>query len=319
MSGLPRRRNDQVFQLSLTELAFAVAFLLMLLLGWKVVDEERARREAEDALAKAQRAGSVEQATRALDAARTALVQEMRGAGGADPDGAISRLVAGVEARAERDRLKARVEDLEARLSALAELQRRLQAAASAPGDGGDGGAGDVVEALAVARAVREEARARLGHAPASGAGGAVQAVKELAAAGERDRDDLRGQVAFLKNRLAARGGRDYPPCWADADGKVQFLFAVEMRPDGLGLAPAWPASREAEARAIPGVADLLAHPVGYADFAARTHPVLDWSKRRDPECRHYVQLRSTLTDAVREDRARWLVEDVFYKVEARR
>lgn len=48
------KRSDQVFQLSLTEIAFTIAFILLLLLGYLVMRESAAKRAAEEALAKVQ-------------------------------------------------------------------------------------------------------------------------------------------------------------------------------------------------------------------------------------------------------------------------
>jgi len=66
-------------------------------------------------------------------------------------------------------------------------------------------------------------------------------------------------------------------------------------------------------------VADALGGPWSAAEFERRTRPILDDSKARTPACRHYVELRSTMADAVQSDRARLMVEAVFYKVEERR
>ena len=133
------------------------------------------------------------------------------------------------------------------------------------------------------------------------------------------ENSDLRGQVAFLKNRLDARGGRDYPPCWADESGKVEFLFSIELRPDGVIVAPAWPARREEAAKNLPGMAGALAGPHSTQAFVSNIQGIFNWSKSQDPECRHYVILKSTIADAVQSDRARLMVENFFYKVEARR
>jgi hypothetical protein len=134
-----------------------------------------------------------------------------------------------------------------------------------------------------------------------------------------RENADLRGQVAFLKGRLDARGGRDYPPCWADESGKVEFLFSVEVRPEGVVVAPAWPARREAAAKALPGIDDVLASPYSNQEFVRRIQGIFEWSKHQDPECRHYVELKSSIPDAVQSDRARLMVENYFYKTEVRR
>jgi hypothetical protein len=407
--------NDQVFQLSLTEIAFTIAFILLLLLGYLVVKEQIERKAAEAELAKVQ---SSERATQALDAAREALRAALQGTGVGSPDEVVTRLVAAEDARAERDRLKKQVEDLDAKLTALEELRKRLEEAASSsrPGIARD----EVSAALALQDQVRKAleeadtapppARQPTASAPLAAPSGtsssldttarraaaasatrpsalresssksddssktsrdrqrdaetlarvrqaiaatgefrkqlkaqlnrelapgketetvrdvvaAAKGYGELAKAGvnpeqiRKENSDLRGQVAFLKNRLDARGGRDYPPCWADESGKVEFLFAVEVKPDLVVVTAAWPPRREAASH-LPGMAEVLAGPHSNQQFVNRIQGIFNWSKSQDPECRHYVQLKSSISDAVQSDRARLMVENFFYKTEVRR
>jgi hypothetical protein len=405
------QRNDQVFQLSLTEIAFTIAFILLLLLGYLVFKEETARKVAEAELAKVQ---SAEGATAALDAARVAIKATLQGTGVGSPDEVITKLIAVEDVRAERDRLKKRVEDLDAKLTALEELRRRLEeagragrpdmtsdevttalalqdqvrkaiedaestppagpasavqpagkpasaaasasgaapatatkatkeaAAASSPVDAGSSASrtrrdadalAKVRQAIAATGELKKQLKAQLNKDLPPGQEAqtvreVVSAAKgygELAKAGanpeqiRRENSDLRGQVAFLKNRLDARGGRDYPPCWADETGKVEFLFSIELKPDTVVVTPAWPPGRETAARALPGIAEVLVGPHSNQDFVNRIQGIFNWSRRQDPECRHYVQLRSSIADAVQSDRARLLVESFFYKTEIRR
>lgn len=386
------QRNDQVFQLSLTEIAFTIAFLLLLLLGYLVFKEQSERQAAEAELAKVQ---SAERAASALNTAKAQLSAQLQGAGASNPDEVISKLVAADDVRAERDQLRQRVEDLDEKLTALTELKKQLEQAAASrrPEVTQD----EVLSALALQEQVRaaveqstgepaKPAESQASSSAASKAASATQAVagasapankaardkqalaavrqaltattelkrqlkekldKELTAGKEgqtiqdvvaaakgygdlakmgqnpnalkKENSDLRGQVAFLKNRLDARGGRDYPPCWADESGKVEFLFSVEVRPDSVVVSPAWPARREAAARALPGIEAALAGPHSNQAFVSKIQGIFNWSKTQDPECRHYVQLRSSISDAVLSDRARLMVENFFYKVEARR
>jgi len=374
------RRNDQVFQLSLTEIAFTIAFLLLLLLGYLVYKEQSDRQAAEAELAKVQMA---ERATAALAAAKSELSATLQGAGIANPDDIISKLIDAEQVRAERDHLRQQLDDLDAKLTALTELKAQLEQAGAA------GGPDVVQDAVLSALVLRDQIRADVEQSaqdatktsapapdpsakvpsPASRAmpdkqvmeavrqalatsaelrrqlkeklgrdvqpGREAQAVQEVVAAarsfGElakggrnpevitKENADLRGQVAFLKNRLDARGGRDYPPCWADESGKVEFLLSVEIRPDLVVVAPAWPAHREAAARALPGIEEALAGPHSNQAFVSKIQGIFNWSRTRDPECRHYVRLRSSISDAVQSDRARLMVENYFYKVEVRR
>lgn len=322
-------RHDQVFQLSLTELAFTVAFIVLLLLGAVLVQAQAGRAQAEAALAKVNNA---EQGAAALKAAKDQLETALKAAGASNPDEVITRLLAQADAQAEQQRLKQRIADLDAQLTALVELQKQIDRAAA--GQGADITRQAVTQALATAAALKSQLKAQLNQdLPA---GQEAKTVQDLVAAAKRldelaqnplnpeaarkENADLRGQVAFLKNKLDARGGRDFPPCWADESGKVEFLLAIEARPDTLAVAPAWPANRDADARALPGMAALLSgSPHSTQDFVNRIQGIFNWSKSHDPQCRHYVQLKSAIANAVQSDRARLLVEGYFYKVEARR
>ena len=339
---MAQQSNDQVFQLSLTEIAFTIAFILLLLLGYQVINEQTSRQAAEAALAQVQGA---ERSAAALNTAKAGLADALKAAGIHNPDGAITQLIAADAVRAERDRLQQQLTDLDARLTALTELQTQLQQAAEASQPGITRAA--INAALVASAELKKQLKAQLNQdLPAGGEAQAVQTLVATAKAMQaqalvaaaaasanvaaspptspealrKDNADLRGQLAFLKNKLDARGGRDYPPCWADENGKVEFLLAVEARPDSLAVAPAWPAHRDAQARALPGMAGVLAGgATPLADFGNRIQGIYRWSQTQNPQCRHYVQFKSAIANAVQSDRARLLVEGYFYKAEVRR
>ena len=322
------QRNNQVFQLSLTELAFMIAFILLLLLGYLVIKEHSERTIAEKALEKVQR---MERVAIAADSAKSRFETALRESGASNPDEAITHLIAAEELRAERDHLKQRILDLEAKLTSLTKLQTLLEnvAISSTQNVTKD----RVIAALAlqeqVSQAFEEELRQEL--KPGQEAQTlrevmrAAKSFNEFAKSGEnldsirKVTSDLKGQVAFLKNRLDARGGRDYPPCWVDESGKIEFLFTVELRTDSVAVLPAWPKKREADARSLPGIDNVLANVHSHQDFPKRIQGVFDWSTRQNPQCRHYVHIKSSIPDAVQSDRARLMVENYFYKLEARR
>jgi len=372
------QRNDQIFQLSLSEIAFTIAFILLLLLGYLVFKEESGRLAAEAALKKVQ---TTEQATTALNTAKSMFKTALEGRGASNPDEVIIKLIAADEVRAERDKLKQQVLDLDTKLTALTELQNQLEKASKS--NRPDITKEEILSALALQDEVRKtieqqrvdnekpikqdftrvtnstafkEQRNRESlqlikqAMTATGelktqlkkqlnkeleSGDEVKTVEEVVSAAKSFRDlnngssnpaaikkensDLRGQVAFLKNRLDARGGRDFPPCWANENGKVEFLFAVEMKSDSVVVSSAWPEKREVVARALPEVAEILAAPHSNQGFVNSIQGIFNWSKKQDPECRHYIQLKSSISDAVQSDRARLMIERYFYKVESRR
>jgi hypothetical protein len=361
------KRGDQIFQLSLTEIAFTIAFMLLLLLGYLVFKEQTERIAAQEALAKVQTA---EQATQTLADAKSAFAKEMQLAGAQNPDDVITKLIAADKVRQERDLLKKRVEDLDAKLTAMTALQESIDKASKSRRD--DISREEIEAALALQDQVRKFTE-KQDDKPATDSkkqgesiqltldkvkqaltisehfsksvkqhlardikpGDEAKTVDEIVSAAKnvetvaggaptyekvsKDNSDLRGQVAFLKNRLDARGGRDFPPCWADETGKVEFLFAVDIKPDSIVVTPAWPTRRDAAAHALPGIDAVLAAPHSHANFPTSIQGIFNWSKAQDPECRHYVQLKSSIPDAVLSDRVRLMVENYFYKIEARR
>lgn len=358
-----RQRNDSVFQLSLTEIAFTLVFILLILLGWMYFDAEKQRQ---DALAKLEDAEILPHAQEALESVRSALRSELSEMG-ADPNEVIKRLLEKSKTAAHVAVLQARVEELDAQLTALSEVKAVLQQT----GDAAPGGATEAallsalelrarleekilasnadpaspepgkpeppsppqgklsddeiatkaMAALELQQKLAQELTDQLAKSIELGQEGALakSLVEALKSNYAKENADLRGQLANLKRKLEARGGRDYPPCWAEeATGKVQFLFSVEVRPDAVAVVPAWPPSREADARALPFVEDILTKgPHSYGEFRERFRGIFQQSDAR--QCRHYVQLRSIIPDAVQSDRARLMVESYFYKVERAR
>jgi hypothetical protein len=359
------QRNDQVFQLSLTEIAFTIIFILLLLLGYQIFKEQSDRREAEEALNELR---ALAHSKASVDNARQQFAAELRASSIRNPEEVVTKLLAAQAKSREVESLNSRVVDLEARLSVFKDVRDSLNAVRT---DGRELLKDEALAALvltrevrsAVSKEMRDEAKAvsdkkndaelltkvkralaisgsveqalrnELGISIRAGQESTTisDVVKAARAHGEtgnsgqrldvvrKENSDLRGQVSFLKNRLEARGGRDYPPCWADENGRVEFLFNVELGTDNLRISPSWPAKREADARSLPFTPDGGGEAVSYAAFRTRAQSILDWSQRQNPQCRHYVQLRSGIADAVHSDRARLMVEDYFYKAEARR
>ncbi len=378
------QKNDQVFQLSLTEIAFTIAFILLLLLGYLVATEQAERKALEETLS---HVTSLDDATKRLNAAEESFKSSLAEQGATNVEDIITRLVEAGALREERDRMKRRLEDLDKKLTALTELRAEIENASKSKASNitreiiedalslraqvlkavNEANAGSiatsqisesssevldagvslnvtdpdsdaraiefVIQAIAATKELQNQLREQMNVDLKSGdeseiVKGIVLAAKKYtdqAAAGnskeqvQKENADLRGQVAFLKNKLDARGGRDYPPCWANEHtGKVEFLFAVDMQPGSVEIRSAWPKERETDAAALPGVMEMISDsPIKNSDFMARVKGVFDISQKM--QCRHYVLLKSLINDAVESDRARLMVENYFYKVEVRR
>lgn len=133
----------------------------------------------------------------------------------------------------------------------------------------------------------------------------------------ESDTSNLRGQVMNCQSRLG-KGGMDYPPCWADDTGKVEYLLEVTMDDEHITSVPAWPENRAADADALPGVRELIDDKQTPEFFSRLGQPLLVWSQQQNPECRHYVRILDKTTGVELHKRARYAIESVFYKYEVR-
>ncbi|NUY02371.1 hypothetical protein [Paraburkholderia youngii] len=345
-----RAKSDQIFQLSLTEIAFTLAFILMLLLGYMLVQADEHAAKLQLSL---DRFGQLDLHRKAFDEARKKL-SEALSKSGVKPDDVITSLVAESKLIDEREALKRQVDELDKELSALTEVKKTLDAAqdkaavrddarqavtdalalkASLEKQIGDKDvASEATAAVTLKKEIEKQLQEQLGESYASVeqqtlARDLVAARKEMIGAQDssggvirvtKENADLRGQVAFLKARLDARGGRDYPPCWADEQtGKVEFLFTIEIGTDGLRVTPAWPEKRQSDAMALPG-ASRFKEPMtaSLTQFSSEMQGIDRISKEKN--CRHYVYIKNRVTDLGLFNRSRYAIENFFYKLELR-
>lgn len=135
----------------------------------------------------------------------------------------------------------------------------------------------------------------------------------------KRKNESLKGR---LQNCLRGKNnnGLDHPPCWADSStGATQYLYRVTVDEGSVTVEPNWPPSRNSEAEASAMILQGLGQEMGMAEFSAKMAPILDWSKREDPECRHFVRIRDRAVSKQAYKNGRLMIEDYFYKYEERR
>lgn len=357
--------NDQVFQLSLTEIALTLIFMLMLLLGFMVFQKTQENQKLQEQL---KAIDGIDAKLAQLDGARTQLIDEIKAHSSRNPDEVISQLIEAGQAKQDVVRLKQLLEDQEQQITALSELQKMV---AAAGGDGGQLVKKRVEDALALATSLKEAVQKSLKDPQDVAKANDVKFLKEQVEASlgkldaleqvlnkspaldslegkssleklqklaeeyqhftamqadpgnpiavKKENADLKGQLLYLKHRLEANGGMDFPPCWADEKtGKVQMLFTLELREGDLSLEPAWPDSRQADAKALPNIDRVMSRPVSsYDEFLRAVKPISDLSRAQN--CRHYVRLKNAISDAIISDRRRLSIEDYFYKIEVRR
>jgi hypothetical protein len=232
------KRSDQVFQLSLTEIAFTIAFILLLLLGYLVMRESEAKKKAEEAFSKVQDLGA---AQRAFDQASTRLRDGMSGAGATNPDELISRLVTEAKASAERDRLQVRVTDLEAQISALAEVKQTVANAAK------EAGKKETVDRVVSALALQAEAEKAIESAKSGASAAVSQPASAPTPAAAPAAVFAQGKSASEANKGPAQRRPSAEETQAEVQKSLQVTAAVDRALREAGAKPL-PAGKEAEA-----------------------------------------------------------------------
>lgn len=307
--GLPKK-NDQVFQLSLTELAFTLVFLLLLLCGWIVASQKMDfdRKEA------ANRNLIIEAKELKVEAERTlAEVQAVLSSQVTNPEAAVSELRKCSRRETENEVLRAQLANQGTKLTALVAVDEALKSKA-----GSEELQKEVEEALAFKKAYQEKTGKALRRDEVEKLAAQCAEAETKISGIAKDNQNLRGQVAFMGKQVAAvKGTKGFglPPCWVDAEGKVQRLFSVEVTEQGLIVRPGWPPERTADANNLPNINAALANESvqSISAFRMGVTPILDWSKKQDPECRHYASIgvsATTVNVSVAGDNA---VNDYFY------
>lgn len=123
---------------------------------------------------------------------------------------------------------------------------------------------------------------------------------------------DLRSQLEYLRDR---GDGMDHPPCWPDGSGNPEYAFEVTLHTETVDVSPVWPDHRNDDAARIDGMLQVSGETIPYERFSQDARPILEWSKRQTPECRHFVIVRDSV-DGGKEAFKNGLltVEESFYK-----
>jgi cell division protein ZapA (FtsZ GTPase activity inhibitor) len=346
------QKNDQVFNLSITEIWMVLAFILLLLSGWQVW------KLTNDNKALAQKLvdfDSFNEQEKAIKEASQELKTRLAEMGLKNPDEVISKLVEASKARDEVGQLKVLLTQKDDQLTALAAIDKALQELGSKDKEKDakrliletlmsfdqlkklvadqdeETQLTDIVKRIGVMKATEQMLKTALKTNDELTADQVQKIVKDAGAYADADKagldptslqkvnSDLKGQVQFLQNRLNRGKGGDLPPCWADPNtGKPEMFLAVFLKENNLNFEPAWPTSRLADAQALPGFTDLMANTSrSYENFMRATRAINAFGNQNG--CKYYVRIKSQIQDAPTSDKRRIQVEGNFYKVEVKR
>ena len=296
----PPKKNDHVFQLTLTELAFMLVFLMMLITGWMVLEANSQShestenlRQARSELAKLKDDQQARQKEEKASKAAQALIDAMKN-NAYDPDSVLADLRKCSVLEPENRDLKIRVVELETQIKALGAFLEEMKTLTGkeVPQDVRE----ELAAAMAFKKAFEDAAGKPLTGSSAIKLGGDCVAALSRGNAMEKERQNLVNQVTYMRHQLEEINGTKgfgLPPCWADNNGKVQRLIAVEVTDQGLIVRPGWPSDRADDAKKLPNIQTLISG--GKAQSTATFHtaamPILEWGKKQNPECRYYASV----------------------------
>lgn len=331
-----QRKNEGIFQLSLTEIAFMLIFILLLLLGlmyFNLLKEKTAllqeNRQQQESLANyEQNQKIVADTIKLLQLEKT------------DPDEIVSQLKAVMETKAEVERLREKLQDQETLLTSLTEIlgknlsseqlseklnelssfnEHILQAAQNAGIDPSDLKA--LSDYLSQAIRLNQLVEQALDFPQDLNKAQKEALIAELLAKlndpNTKESLNLQGQVAYLRKRLESQGGRDLPPCWADPEtGSIDYLFRMDIFPNGIKVTPIWADKRADEAKKIPNVDKLAGKLLPRTQFQQLTQAIRALTD--EMQCRHYVTIKNHVKDLQTFNNMRYAIEHIFYKRELR-
>lgn len=284
-----QKRNDQVFQLSLTEIALILIFLLMLLLGWLT---KAAQKDAEKARADLEAIPNAIIVITELEKAKEELRKAIERADVADPDKLFEDLV----------RYSSMVDKNKKLETDLAKAQEELKGLTS------------VIDSLGG----KDAAQAAKDIAKKIGEGMGIknpkllnEKLKELADQAQKI-EDLMGQNEYLVQR--AGKGFGVQPCWVE-NGRTQNILDVVLELEGVrvGIPSNLPPSRLKQMQDLPSIELATRDFIPYRELEKSFGPILAWSKRQEPECRHYVSIESNILQTKVSTPKRLQVTGYFY------
>ncbi|MCB1883089.1 MAG: hypothetical protein KDG89_03680 [Geminicoccaceae bacterium] len=131
-----------------------------------------------------------------------------------------------------------------------------------------------------------------------------------------RTRNDLASRVERLTAQIEGQGkGVEWPSCWFDGQGRIEYLYDVALQGDGLVVRPTNLPHRARDRAALPALALAVGRAESPERFLRATRPLYDWSVEND--CRFFVRVHDGTGPAQKrlyQNRLR-TVEAHFYKL----
>jgi hypothetical protein len=294
---MSRRGGDTVFQLSLTEIVLALAFLLLILLGLMYVSKANEVEELKVVVVESQGVANYPEMELKFAQLKQEIEGYLKSKSVPNADAIIDDLVSVARYEAEVKRLTEQLAKASSDNNSCDLMAKKLESNLDM----------ESFKALVKNQAFLEKVREDL-------ANQGYKFESETALISQA-KDNL-----FEIQRLRRQcGGGAIGPCWVNPQGRTENLLTVTLEQDHVSveIADLSPA-RAQELQELPGI-DLATRPIiAYGEFERSFGPILQWSKARNPECRHYVAIRSNVPLTRESTPRRMQVQNYFYPDETK-
>lgn len=294
---MDKRNSDNVFQLSLTEIALIFAFLLLLLLGYLYNDVKEKNKillvkieESQQTLDTYEASKSYEELRRRYDALKENIARYLQEKSIPEPKKILDDLVSISKLDKELEELK----------EALSYERNRSKVCETIQKEGIP--SPETLKAALADQKILAKLRNDL-----SVQGIQAETAEDIAFNVGNMLNEIRG----LRNKC---GGGGIGPCWIDDKGKSVNLLDVTLEERYITVnVPSLPTSFQKQFKDLPAI-ELASRPqISYEKFEESFGPILKWSKERNPECRHYVSIRSNILLTKDSKPKRLLLQEYFY------
>lgn len=133
-----------------------------------------------------------------------------------------------------------------------------------------------------------------------------------------KENADLKGMVSNLRAKLGAGRGADYPPCWANERGQIQYIFNMSLMDNGtIQVHDNAIPERAADQAKLPLQYVRYDSPMDPTEFNHVLLPLFNYSQQHDPQCRFFVRVYDQTSDSNKLTYKASLrtVERFFYKL----
>jgi hypothetical protein len=117
----------------------------------------------------------------------------------------------------------------------------------------------------------------------------------------DKTNETLRGQIAQLSKQIKETGkGNEFPSCWVTEDGKVESIFELTVKPDGVVIRDHYlkDTVRDKEMDPFPKLLGDITYDetLSKSEFESAIEPIYNWSVKQG--CRFYVLRYTTVQNA---------------------